>query len=324
MSSVDITPLYGGLPFNQWMSIHTCALIVIILSMCGSSNIIYLSVVAARKRTLDMTQKFPLFISIADLLFGIFHGSDHVASLIQGRVTTGPTCVFLGFGTVYSMNISPFWISSCAAYVFYFVTKNRSINFGRGDWGLHLFNWGIPFAINIIALAQGKFGPEGAWCGLPDSLWAFNGLIISIGLGITAVCYALIFLKISRIIKASNEAKTSEIGLHSLTQKSTNITDRTKNNLILLDCGVQPLESKLQQTAYNLPKYVVVFIIQWIPYATYAILMNFGKEYFELDLFTVILVNSGGIWNAMVYRKLILKEMKKPAVQNGQMSSGHI
>ena len=45
------------------------------------------------------------------LRFGLFHGGDHIASLLQHRVTEGPLCVFLGWGTVYAMVRFAFFVS---------------------------------------------------------------------------------------------------------------------------------------------------------------------------------------------------------------------
>ncbi len=64
-------PYYAGLPLHIWYSIHLCAMFVILCSCIGSTYIIILSIVEASKRKLRTIQKFPLCISICDLIFGI-------------------------------------------------------------------------------------------------------------------------------------------------------------------------------------------------------------------------------------------------------------
>ncbi|KAJ1562818.1 hypothetical protein HK405_007334 [Cladochytrium tenue] len=66
------------------------------------------------------------------------------------------------------------------------------------------------------------------------------------------------------------------------------------------------LGRKLRRAANRLPIFVLIFIIQWTPFAVYAFYVLAGQTQFWVTLLVVFLSNSGGVWNAIAYRRLIV------------------
>ncbi len=75
------------------------------------------------------------------LKLGVFHGIDHLISVTERKVMDGTACQVFGFGTVWSMNAPSFWVPAAAVYVYFIIVRNKRLDFGTGDWILHVIIW---------------------------------------------------------------------------------------------------------------------------------------------------------------------------------------
>ncbi|KAJ1555494.1 hypothetical protein HK405_001413, partial [Cladochytrium tenue] len=313
-------PYHAQVEDYQWYSIHVVALVVIFLSVSGSLSIIYLTAMKAAKESIHPIQMLPMFISMTDVLFGLFHGTDHLVSLALGRVLDGPGCVALGFGTVFSMNSTPFWVSACAVYMHLGIVHNKKPDVGPAAAWMHLACWGGPLAINIIALARGEFGPEIMWCGLPHSLGIYNTSVILAGLAVNIVIYAWTWAFIMRhsrsvsVMGAGSSSGSSSHGQQSDDSSASPLKNirisRTKDEVAAEKpnpavAAKRDAEKRFRKAANELPIFVLIYIVQWFPYAVYGVLLLYGVSTYWFNLTVVTLTNSGGIWNAIAYRKLV-------------------
>ncbi|KAJ3014763.1 hypothetical protein HKX48_004968 [Thoreauomyces humboldtii] len=82
----------------------------------------------------------------------------------------------------------------------------------------------------------------------------------------------------------------------------------------------QQTDKKLGELVRDLPIFVLIYLAQWLPYLLYALLLVAGKDYAVLDVIVVTLTNSGGIANALAYRRFMLHDAKKTS---GQSTSSH-
>lgn len=292
--------LYAGMPAENWYAIHGVALFVIFTSVIGSILIIYLTLKKMRKARLHLLQKFPMYISFCDLLFGFFHGLDHISSMVEGRVAYGAYCKFLGFGTVFSMNIPSFCVSACSLCIYQTLVRKSKLDFGPYDWQLLLACYALPFVIGLIPFQWDGYANEGAWCGLPygRDLLYFNSLFIFGALLLNMIIYSLTYISLKKM--AGDKKKHRE--------------------------GVQ-------EFAKQLPIFVAIFIVQWIPYAIYAIMFEVKTFIYQYNVFTVIMVNSGGFLNALAYGNLIRSaksnhdsalKTSKAASKNDAPSNPHV
>ncbi|KAJ1555240.1 Armadillo repeat-containing protein 3, partial [Cladochytrium tenue] len=313
-------PYHAQVEDYQWYSIHVVALVVIFLSVSGSLSIIYLTAMKAAKESIHPIQMLPMFISMTDVFFGLFHGTDHLVSLALGRVLDGPGCVALGFGTVFSMNSTPFWVSACAVYMHLGIVHNKKPDVGPAAAWMHLACWGGPLAINIIALARGEFGPEIMWCGLPHSLGVYNTSVILAGLAVNIVIYAwtwAFIMRHSRSVSAMGAGSGSGSSSHGQQSDDSSASplkniriSRTKDEVAAEKpnpavAAQRDAEKRFRKAANELPIFVLIYIVQWFPYAVYGVLLLYGVSTYWFNLTVVTLTNSGGIWNAIAYRKLV-------------------
>jgi small-conductance mechanosensitive channel len=171
-----------------------------------------------------------------------------------------------------------------ALYTCFAVVRGRALVDAHSEKWLHLVCWGSPLLVGFVALAMNEYGPEGAWCGLPRGLWVFHVIYIFAGLICSSVCYVVSALVIRTLVRRL----TSTLGIGASAKGSP--------------------QDILLKKACQLPVFVLIYIIQWIPYAIYAILLAFNLSYYEMNLVAVITVNSGGIWNSLAYRSILSKE----------------
>ncbi len=124
----------------------------------------------------------------------------------------------------------------------------------------------------------------------------FNGLFIVIAIIVASGFYTLTYIKIKSVLR---EKKT--------------VLSRTHET--------HEIDKVLDESARNMPIFVVIFLFQWIPYAIYAILEFSALSYWEYNLMVVIVTNSGGIWNAFAYRKMLLGR-RSDSLQGSKSASG--
>ncbi|KAJ1562817.1 hypothetical protein HK405_007333 [Cladochytrium tenue] len=72
------------------------------------------------------------------------------------------------------------------------------------------------------------------------------------------------------------------------------------------------LGRKLRRAANRLPVFVLIFVVQWTPFVVYAFYVLAGQTQFWATLLVVALSNSGGVWNAIAYRKLVVRSGNRP------------
>ncbi|KAI9143433.1 hypothetical protein BKA69DRAFT_1123222 [Paraphysoderma sedebokerense] len=314
----------------QWYSIHLVALFVIIMSMCGSAYIVYLTLKKWQYASLTTWQKLPMFISFTDLLFGFFHGLDHLISLGRQRVMEGGVCQFFGFGTIYAMNLPAFWVTAVAFNVWAtIILKRQYIGTVRQDIILHGLCWGFPFIYGLFGFIAGDYGQEPMWCGAHRRTWVWNSVFVIIAMVLNAYFYTHLTVYLFKIAKSRADVKR-EIGVVTLAApKSKNAATLSTATLNKVrsnnDWGVvgsveinaeaprtgtapRSTDDKFMKIAKQMPIFVLIYLLQWTPYTIYMIWLVFEPTPYLLNLIVVTLTNAGGIANAIAYRQYLSKE----------------
>ncbi|KAI8912285.1 hypothetical protein DFJ77DRAFT_467627 [Powellomyces hirtus] len=340
--------LYSGAPKDLWLTIHIIALTVITFSFWGSIYIIYQTLSKARRSRMNTSQRFPMWISATDCLFAIFHGTDHIISVSKGTLATGGLCRFLGFGMVYSMSLSAIWVTTIAFYLWSAIVRTKYLNTGKQDWRMHAICWGVPFLWNLIPFATDDYGQEVMWCGLPNRLFVFNGSVVLAALIFSGFFYGHLTYHLWAHRRALMKMNRRKRNVNKMTNGSHfNMTSGPSTSFggSLSAISVDPYvmsspelrqkqfaptpintqsemaaanEKKLAKLVRDLPVFVVIYLIQWMPYIIYAILGVTGRFYTPLDITVVTLTNMGGVANAFAYRRFMLKdEQARPRLQRG-------
>ncbi|RKO85885.1 hypothetical protein BDK51DRAFT_32069 [Blyttiomyces helicus] len=277
--------------YVDWQAVHHLALVAISLSLVGSLYIIISTLLRWRRggyQPLSTTQLFPMWISCCDLLYGLFHGSDHIINLVTEREAPKDACVALGALTVFAMALPAVWVAACAFNVWASVVWGKTISYGRYDWKLHVIGWGFPAIWAIIPLIKGQYGAETFWCGLPDPLYLFifNGIPVSIAIAADSILYGHV---VFTLLRYRNVIETQSI-------RSPLPSDTVGKARAL----------KLESRARSLPTFVMIYMIQWAPYLGYQWCMILSVQpVFSYALVVVVLANLGGLMNAIAYRRLL-------------------
>ena len=158
-------PVYG-LDNGLFYALHIPAIVCIFLSLiCASSTII----LAFRRHygvrsffSWTKCDRFVVYLAICDGLFNLAHGSDHADVLItKNHVYPETLCHFYGFVTNTFVSAQNLLVAIIAVNVFVLMFFQKKPNFGRCDWRLLSFIFGVPVCISGVLWYLGKFGPNG-------------------------------------------------------------------------------------------------------------------------------------------------------------------
>lgn len=277
---------------DQWNTIHIAALVPSILSAVSSIFIIMTGILYHHKlENLTFGAKLPIFISICDLSFEIFHGGDHLHNILNGYVSENMLCQLFGSMKPFSINCQTAWALATALYL------NKSIfnqlgeppQFGKHNIYLHIFCWGIPSIMFIFGFIFNIYGVEGPWCGIKNpiidvfivDIWMVFALIILI------FNYSWIAYKLHSIAK--------------IVAKNNNDNNDNDIKKVIRTIGLYP----------------IAYFIQWLIYALYK--TKIMPRTYGTALGVVTTANCGGIYNLFLYGPLLLNQIKREKNKNEQM-----
>ena len=223
---------------NQWKTIHIAALIPAALSSIASIFIIITGIKYHHKfSNLTFAARLPIFLSICDLFYEVFHGGDHLHNIIHDYVSEGDLCQLFGSMKPFWINCQTAWALSISIYLYFRIsdpfksTNEKSDTFGPGNIYLHLFCWGVPTIILIIGFIIDVYDVEGPWCGIPSTLPDFLmvDLWICLTVIIMVILYGIIIYK-----------------LHSMMIKSDNSAQIRRTKRVIRNIGLYPLAYVIQ------------------------------------------------------------------------------
>ncbi|MES1907479.1 MAG: hypothetical protein MHM6MM_000589 [Cercozoa sp. M6MM] len=292
MESISEEEQYAGLPKGSWLTIHSVALTVIILSMTGSSYIIFRtakSVLASRAQSqFPVVGILPALLAVADFCFGLAHGLDHILSLSQGHVTTGDACIALAFVTNIFL-VAPAFISGYIAFfIWSVVVREKKPVVGAYYWRTLLWCFGGPLSLVLLQFIVGQLGPELTWCG--SKTHTGNILFQTLEMLANIVISSVLYMSIQR---------------------------KLRKHLNEVLSGDSEDAQKLEQTIRRLPSFVLVYIIQFTPWVIYTFASGGEGAPVGIIVVVVAIVNGGGVANAFAYRRL-LESAEKTSRESGE------
>jgi hypothetical protein len=107
-------------------------------------------------------ERFIVYLAICDGFFNFFHGIDHFHYFI-GKDHPRPKelCELYSFGQMIFVNAQHLLVNIVAINVYMMMYFNKNLNFGRLDWKLLVWAFGVPFLAQIGAVLGGQLGPNG-------------------------------------------------------------------------------------------------------------------------------------------------------------------
>ena len=120
----------------------------------------------SRREFFDDRQKrnrFVVYMAFCDGLFNVCHLADHFHVLIgKDHVYPKKLCVFYAFDLLETMLAQNLLVNVIAVNAFALMYFNYNLSFGKWDWRLHAWIFGVPFACAVGATAADTLGPSGA------------------------------------------------------------------------------------------------------------------------------------------------------------------
>jgi G protein-coupled glucose receptor regulating Gpa2. len=168
-------PLYG-IDDGSFYTVHVPALTCISVSLLCVSVILFLScrkqhdpgeLNGIRKRASfykwSKGERFVIYVCVCDGLFNSFHLIDHIYILaIKNHVRPKQLCEFYGFMLVEFIGAQLFMVNLIAINAFLLIYFRTNIEFGKYDYRLLLWTFGMPLLTGCICLGIGALGPNGA------------------------------------------------------------------------------------------------------------------------------------------------------------------
>ena len=155
-----------GLDNGEFYVLHISAIVCICLSLtCATSSIV---LVFRRHRQAQSFfswrnyDRFVVYLALCDGLFNLAHVSDHTHVLItKNHVFPKELCQFYGLVNFTFITAQNLLVAIISVHVFVLMFFKKKPNFGRCDWRLLSFIFGVPVCISGVLWYLGKFGPNG-------------------------------------------------------------------------------------------------------------------------------------------------------------------
>lgn len=149
-----------------FFAIHHTALCTITISFVAS--LIVISKIYGKwkysKNKLDLAIRFPLYLAIAEALWGISHFSDHLYLVTtQTYPTTRAMKEALSINLWFFFGYQQMMHASVAGYTYLRVVHGKNLNLGRYEWKLQLL-WCCFLIVTILLFHFMEcFGNSGYW-----------------------------------------------------------------------------------------------------------------------------------------------------------------
>ena len=157
-------PVYG-LKEGQFLAIHVPALVCITLSLIAVVSVFVFTFKRKNIKTFftwSKSERFVIYLAICDGSFNVCHLVDHLHILItKDHIQPSHLCSFYGFMLAEFILAQNLMVNVVSINAFLLVFFRKNMNFGKYDYRLLLWTFGLPFLAAIIALSFGTMGPNG-------------------------------------------------------------------------------------------------------------------------------------------------------------------
>lgn len=158
-------PVYG-LADGSFYSIHIPALCSIISSLVSVLIVFILSFRQKNCRTFfswTKIERFIIYLAICDGGFNISHTGDHVQYIVtQDHVRPKELCIFYGFILTEFVTAQVLMVNIVAINAFTLMYFKKNLNFGKWDYRLLSYMFGVPFVTGTASLVMDQYGPTGS------------------------------------------------------------------------------------------------------------------------------------------------------------------
>jgi hypothetical protein len=150
--------------YTWFYIIHMVAVSLIVASLTSCAIVIGCIIKGCGKKKTDFAERFPFYLAVADLLWGISHLIDHLFLLATHTYPSSHTLsVLLSINIWTFLGYQQLMHAGLALYTYVRVVRGRTLNLGRGEWRLHVICATIILISILVFLPLDSFGPSGFW-----------------------------------------------------------------------------------------------------------------------------------------------------------------
>ncbi|XP_033733594.1 uncharacterized protein LOC117322764 [Pecten maximus] len=294
-----------GLDNGQFYLIHIPAMTCIALSFISAVLVLTFSFKSQNIKTFfswTKSERFVVYLALCDGLFNICHTLDHGhIVLTRNHVYPLALCQFYAFMLAEFITAQNLLVNIAAINAFVLIFFRKHISFGKYDWKLLLWTFGIPCICATAAGIAGQLGPNGAFCyfdgvkGVITNIF-FTTVPLLLVLAINIVMYVLTWIRIR------SEAKRikSTVGKNASTVVASH------------------------RAAKSMSLFVMAFFIQWWAMAFYGVWQLIADVPQAIFQFVTTFSNIGGILNGIVYIIIRRRGRVTPAEADDQTVQTHV
>jgi hypothetical protein len=156
-------PVYG-LDNGLFYYLHVPALLCILCSFTCACTVIILSFRYKDYRKFfswTKSERFAVYLAICVGGFNTFHSMDHMQYVItKDHVRPIELCQFYGFMLAEFVAAQILMVNVIAINAFILMVFKKKINFGKYDWRLLVWTFGLPFVGSTAVAVTGQLGPN--------------------------------------------------------------------------------------------------------------------------------------------------------------------
>ena len=157
-------PVYG-LENGSFYYIHIPAIACIVTSFIC---VIIAVVLSFRQRgcgtfyNWTKSERLVVYLAICDALYNVSHFTDHThITIVEGMVYPKELCEFYGFNLAVAITSQILMVNVVAINAFMLIYFDKNLSFGKRDWKLQVWAYGVPFIAALVAVTNGQMGPNG-------------------------------------------------------------------------------------------------------------------------------------------------------------------
>lgn len=284
--------IYNNISESHWYTIHIVVLACGLITLYFTIKTLIKALKYFNYKTSSVIQRLPIYISINYFCLAFFHSIDHFISLVSSNPIPYIGCRILGFLVDISIYSNCVMLSFIAYSMWKTIIFKKHVNMGIYDWKLLLPN--LIFIITYASIGNNDNNYGYAFCQHNNTLVYYAiPILISYCLCIlfwgSLMIYLFIYPKIK--IKSNN-----------------NFINMDNINMDNIESH-QNYQNKAKKFALNIPKFILIYIIEWLLYLTVSIYVHYKtlneNLLFGVLLFSVICVMLGGFIFSITYRRII-------------------
>lgn len=275
------------------VSSFTCAVIAITLSFKRQSYSHFFT-------KWSKSDRFIVYMALCDGLFNVSHFTDHMhIVIVKNHVYPKELCEFYGFTLAVFITSQNLCVNIVALNAFLLMYFNKNLNFGRWDWKLLVWTFGVPFLGATISAIAGQLGPNGSFC-------YFDGIKGNVA----NICFTTVPLLIILVLNTV---------LYILTWKRIREqTETVKQNFGTMSASMRASH----RAAKAMSLFVVAFFIQWWAMAFYGFWQLIDENVPQpIHHLVTTFSNIGGCLNLGVYIILRRRQLQKGEIISTEVKS---